>query len=63
MYRWFHKASFVYLGRKKGLDFMEHLFKSVEIFTDHFACTVTSAWQKTTPHIYYYETCSEANLL
>lgn len=34
-----------------------------EIFTDHFACTVTSAWQKTTPHIYYYEKCSEANLL
>lgn len=63
MYRWFHKASFTYLRGKKAWILWNTYSNQFEIFTDHFACTVTSAWQKTTPHIYYYETCSEANLL
>lgn len=60
MYRWFRKPSFTYLEKKTWILWATYS-NQFEIFTDHFACTVTSAWQKIPPHI-YYEKYSEANL-
>jgi len=60
MYRWFHKPSLMYLEKRCGFygpPIQISLKSSLTVLH-----AVSSAWQKTTPHI-YYEKYSEANLL